>query len=472
MKRWIRFGAIVAVIAAMVVALVVLQSDGDDADDAAADTPAPGMEDDPGRVPLFENPRDEIESITLDTGTSEITLERTDGDEFLPVYEHDVEFDSRRIGSIVRGASSLTSRRVIGEVDDPSEFGLADPAIVVTVLREDGERRQISVGGRTPSRDAYYVMRPGDENVYTVYNSWINPFFSTLDALRVRTIPEITVEEFRELTLETLEGRTIRVEPVPEWDTDPELDLSRYIVTEPFDRRFQVSSNWLQDEIVGPLSSLKIGEFVDDDPDDLSDYGLEPPLARLQIADEDTELELLVGRETGSGRFAKFAETPSVFIVNGVEPIVATDPFDSISAFALIVNIDLVDSFVIEAPNATYTGRIERTPVEGEEEPEEAYYLNDREIDEDLFKDLYQWAIGLQFDAEIPAGQSWRRDGRRLATITYQLNSEMGELTVTFPEHNANYAAVVRDGEAEFLISRLRIERMLDAFEEASASAP
>lgn len=471
MKRWIRLGAIVAVIAAMVVAIVVLRStEGRDAD-AVAETAERTVDEQTDRVPLLENPRDEIESISIETDESELTVVRTEGEEdeniFLPVYEHDVEFETRALNRIVSGAASLTSRRVIGEVDDLSEYGLADPSATVTVVQTDGEQQRIIVGDQTPARNAYYVMRPGDDTVYTVYNTWVRPFFTSLDELRVRTIPQITFEELAGITIETIPGRTIRIRQVPRIDEDPELGFAGFVVTEPFQRRFQANTQWIED-LKTQLAELEIGEYVDDAPTDLSRYGLDDPRARIVISDEEQTLELLVGSETDEGRFAKFAETPSVFVLGGSEPIAATDPYDVISPFALIVNIELIDRFLVEAPDATYTGRIERTPVEGEEEPEESYFLNGEQIEEDLFKDLYQWAIGLQLDAEIPPAETADTTQTPLATITYFLNNDMEPLEVSFVPLNANFAAVVREGESEFIISRAKIRRMLGAFEEAA----
>ncbi|HKJ86773.1 MAG TPA: DUF4340 domain-containing protein [Spirochaetia bacterium] len=472
MKRWIRLGAIVVVIAAMVVALIVLRSPSEPAGAPGTAGEPSTFTENPDRITLLENPRNEIARVTVSTDESEIAFVREDDNRFLPVYEYDVAFDLQRVSRIVSGAASLTSRRVIGEVDDLSEYGLAEPQASITVERDSGETQRILVGDQTPARDAFYVQRPDDPVVYTVFGSWINPFFTTLDALRVRAIPQVSFETLERIRVDTLTGRTIRVEKIPEWDEDPELGFSVFAVTEPFTRRFQVNTNWLE-ELNTNLTELRIGTFVDDAPLNLERYGLATPEARVLVADEQTTLELLVGLETEGGRFAKFPDSPSVFVLSGIERIVAVRPYDTISAFALIINIDLVDSFVVEAPEATYRGDIERTEVEGEEEPEETYVLNGEPITEDLFKDLYQWAIGMQFDAEIPAADlpssAAIRTREPLATITYSLNNDMGPLSISFVPQNANFAAVVRDGESQFMIARAKIQRMLEAFEAAAA---
>lgn len=472
MKRWIRLGAIVVAIAAMVVVIVVLRSQDPD---AATQEPAPTVSDDSERVTLFDNERDAIERITIDGTENDLTIERLGDQEYRPVYEYDVEFQQQRVDRIVSQAASLTSRRVIGEVDDLSEYGFEDPVATVTVERSDGTQQRVTIGSMTPARDAYYVMRPDDSKVYSVFNSWIRPFFTTLDSMRVRSIPQIEFQALKRVVIETLEGRTIRTELVPEWDEDPELGFSRFAVYEPFSRRFQANTNWFE-ELQGELEGLRIGTFVDDAPDDLGAYGLAPPQARVLIEDQQTVFEVLVGAETEGGRFATFPDTPSVFVLSGIEPIVDVDPYDTISPFALIVNIDLIDTFVVESDERAFTGRIERTPVDDpeaeEEEADEEYFLNDEQIDEDTFKDLYQWVIGLQLDAEIEADNIPTTEALAsrdpIVTITYNLNNDMDPLNVSFVPHNTNFAAVVREGRAEFLISRAKLQRLLRAFEQAA----
>ncbi|MFW6261686.1 MAG: DUF4340 domain-containing protein [Spirochaetota bacterium] len=216
--------------------------------------------------------------------------------------------------------------------------------------------------------------------------------------------------------------------------------------------------------------------FVDDAPDDLSEYGLAPPEARVVIEDQETTFEVLVGASTEGGRFATFPDTPSVFVLSGIEPLVDVEPYDTISPFALIVNIDLIETFVVETGDETFTGRIERTPADDpeteEEEFDEAYFLNGEQIDEDTFKDLYQWAIGLQLDAEIDAANIPTTDElaarEPIVSITYNLNNDMEPLNVSFVPENENFAAVVREGRAEFLIARAKLDRLVRAFERAA----
>ncbi len=465
MRRPIRLGIIAAAIVAMVATIVILQSIEQEPE---ADPLPTFAIDDSDRVQLFDNPRDEIARIVIRREDGELAVARDEDGTFEPVYQHEVAWNRSAVNRIVSGAASLSSRRVIGEVDDLADYGLADPAAVVVVERADGTETRLFVGARTPARDAYYVRRSDDPVVYAVFDTWINPFFQEKDQLRVRSFPRVALDQPLRIVVETLEGRTIRVERRPEWDDDPELGFSSFVVTEPYRRRYQLNTNWTED-LNEQIEGLRMGRFVDDAPGDLAAYGLAPPRARFLYEDrDDGRLEILIGSETEGGRYAKFPDRPSVFVLSGAEPIITVRPYRTISAFALIVNIDLVDTFEVETPAEWFVGRIEREEIAGEERPEETYYLDGEEIEEKAFKRLYQWAIGLMFDAEIPRDRAVAVGSQEpIVTIIYNL-IDAAPLVVSFEPYDAIYAKVVRDGDAEFLIARSKLQRMLQAFREAS----
>lgn len=470
MKRTIRLGIALLAVAGLVVALVLVRN--------AQSAPAPAPREfsdtapaeNPDRVRLFENTQDEIRAIRVERSDAEpLAIVRTDEGAFRPDYEFDVAFLDSSVNRIVSQSQSLSSRRLIGEVENLAEFGLDTPQATISVERTDGTSQILLIGNQTPAQDAFYVARPNDPLVYTVFGNWIRPYFTELDALRERSIPQVTFETLERIEVATLGGREIVAQRLPDWDEDPEMGFAAYATTAPYDRRYQANNNWF--ETTGEqLTELAIVRFVDDDPANLAQYGLASPAGRLLIRDAENELAFTVGNETDEGRFAQFAGSPSVVVLAGADPILSVDPYETISAFALIINIDLVDSFVVESGSLEYTGTITRTEVEGEEDPEERYFLNDREVDEDLFKDLYQWIIGLQFDAEIPGAASGPvpTSGEALVTITYRMNGGLGTRSVSFIPFNDTFVSVVREGQSEFIMARQKVARMLNAFAEAA----
>ena len=465
MKRWTRLAIVGGSIIVMLAVLLILRSTGDEPEP----DPFPAFSaDDPDRVLLLDNQRDQIARITVERADEVLTIVRDEETErFWPVYEHDVAFNSIAVNRVVSGVTSMSSRRVIGEVEELADYGLHEPVVTVSIELVDGSVQQLLVGAQNPARDSYYVQRSDDPIVYVVFDTWITGFFTRLDEMRQRVLTQVDVQRLERVVLRTLAGRTIRVERRSEWEDDPELGFSSFAVYEPFRRRYQLNTNWIE-ELGTQVPQLRIGRYVDDAPTNLARYGLAPPRATISISDTDRTLELLVGDETEGGRYAKLPGRPSVFVLSGAEPIITVRPYSVVSAFSLIINIDLVDTFVVEGPGQRHVGRIEREEVEGEEFPEETYFLDGREMEEKAFKQLYQWAIGLLFDVEAPQGAADLVGQREpLLTITYNLLDGRGPLTVSFEPYDATYALVVRDGHAEFLIARAKLQRLLDAYRNA-----
>ncbi|MFP4377763.1 MAG: hypothetical protein ACLFP4_12035, partial [Spirochaetales bacterium] len=83
-----------------------------------------------------------------------------------------------------------------------------------------------------------------------------------------------------------------------------------------------------------------------------------------------------------------------------------------------------------------------------------------------LGRDLYQWAIGLQMDADGATVAS----GQPVATVTFYFVDGSEPRSASFVPAGPNFLAVVRNGRSEFLIARSKIQRMIRAFREAEGN--
>ena len=453
MTRWLRLLIAVVVIAGLIVGLVLVRRVGDRVETAPALTSDFPVD----YVSILNIPRETITQVVVQRRDESLLL-RADADGRLePEYQYDVPFVRSRVERIVGSVSSLSSRRLIAEKpEDLEEYGLTDPAIRVTVTVRDSDPVTLLVGNRTPSGDAYYAQTSGGPSVYSVATAWIAPFFYALDDLRDKTMPQIDPQSIFEVVIQTIEGRAVRVSRVPATDEDPEMSLSAFAVTEPFSRRYQASSLWLE-TVAEALPNIGIFRYADDDPGDLVAYGLQPPVARFRVSDATSLLDLELGEITSDGRFARFSSGGSVFVVRGVEELISVTPYTTLSPFIYIVNIDLMDSIVVESATERYLITIDRAAGENpEDDPVETFYFDGEEMEDELFRDLYQWLIGLQMDAEIGAAATGAAD----LSITYTLNTGGPGARIEFVPQDSNYYAVYRDGVAEFVVARTKIERL------------
>jgi hypothetical protein len=77
--------------------------------------------------------------------------------------------DRESVASLLSTLSSLSSEHLIADkVSDPASYGLADPALKITVSLKDHQTRELLIGDQTPAGNAYYAMLSGDPRVFTL----------------------------------------------------------------------------------------------------------------------------------------------------------------------------------------------------------------------------------------------------------------------------------------------------------------
>ncbi len=460
MTRWLRLLIAVLVIVALVVVLIVVRRAGED------ELPAGTADSSSDRVSMLDIPRESITEILVEHPDDRLVLRAAADGTFEPEYRYDVLFSDSRVGRVVGSLTSLMSERVIDKQPEAlQEYGLSEPAVRVTATLSDADPVTVLVGNRTPGGDGYYVQTSQSTTVYSVSSLWVSPFFYSIDDLREKALPQINPQALSEIVIQTTDGRTIRAAAKAPDDDDPEMSLAVMAITEPYLRRYQASTNWI-DSVAQALPSIGILRYVDDDPQELQSYGLDPARAGLRVSDVDNELHLILGDATPDGRYARFARGGSVFVVRGVEGLISITPYETISPFIFIVNIDLVDSIVVESTSDTYVATIQRTPGESDDDdPVETFSLDGEELEDGVFRDLYQWLIGLQLDAEIGEPAS----GAPEVSITYHLNTSGPAVLLEFVPQDSNYYAVYRDGASEFVVTRTKIRRLLAALADPSS---
>jgi hypothetical protein len=298
-------------------------------------------------------------------------------------------------------------------------------------------------------------MTGEDPKVYTVSEYSVRNLLMDLDSIRDRSLlAAFEPQNLRRLILDT--GKTlIDVSPKTEADTGVS-SFSTYMLTSPYTRKQGVDGEKFG-ELLTPLQSLQIRDFIDDNPSTLAVYGLDKPM-RLYIETDETSLDLLLGNAAGDAYYAKRADAPGVFTVAALEPVINTRPFTIVDKFALILNIDSVDRIVVsEDGKALLTAEIQGTGDEA------VFTLNGRRTADKPFRTFYQAVIGLLADAEYE-GQRPSTNVSGVITIRYQMNTPPGqEWALSLIPHNRDFYILSIDGVTEFLISRAQVRNIFDS---------
>jgi len=102
--------------------------------------------------------------------------------------------------------------------------------------------------------------------------------------------------------------------------------------------------------------------------------------------------------------------------------------------------------------NKNHIMSIERT------ETEESYKVDDLNVDEDTFKELYQSIIGVTVEGEI----SNPSVGEHLCSITFDYIDDLGTKTIDYYTYEDRFASIIINGELKFYTSRDKVQKIIN----------
>lgn len=432
-----------------------------------------------------EEPEDETPAISITSFSSEdivnIKLSRRDGDILFERKEegwdilepYSVKLLESRVDRYGEIMSSLEAMDIVVEnPDDLEPYGLKDPTVKSEVKLKDDTFVTVLVGKQTATGDSYYLMKEGDSTVYIVNKADGDALTWELSDFRDRALAKIEYE--RDLMLFSMSSKDMReveIRRKDEEDQDPDLvefNMGLLEITKPYNTVMGVDVVEFG-PILEAIPTLTIEDFVDDFPEDISQYGLDDPSGRIVIKDRKNTLELILGDKTDDDkRYFQVAGSDAVYtMLDSKLDFMDIEPFDLVQKFALMVNIKDVDKIVVENKGVSHTLTLERevlSPSTDDEEEEElvTYRADDRIVQEKAFKRFYQMLVSLSVDVEKTVEPKEDAD----VAVTFHLNKgKEREIRVEYVPYDRDFYSFVRDGNSDFLIARSSVEQMLEELE-------
>ena len=319
-----------------------------------------------------------------------------------------------------------------------ANYGLADPAVSVTVYYTDGTSVTIDIGDLTPDGIYRYAVLSDRDGVYTVYKSTLNYAEYDYTALRSTDIHQVNVNDtLYYLLLEKKGERPIEIQMKADGEEhEGVFDMSEYNLLKPYTTNNAVVSGDLKEKF-GAYEKISIQKLIEADAADLAKYGLADDDFEYHVkittqyvesttkADDGTSIPNY-GYDTVDYYFGKEAaeEEGCIYFRQGGESDVYTvnaatvdqydfEPLNYVQKLIFIYEIDKLESFELigkstyDGEEKHFTGTFLRQDESEATMDEfsrlqvlESYYMNGVLVDEDLFKSVYQFMIGLMFDYE------------------------------------------------------------------------
>ena len=231
---------------------------------------------------IFAFEKEDLRSIKLERPDGVIELAQSEAGmwEWIGKDWRPSESMIRRVG---HQTHDLTARARVAEIDDPSQYGLGDGAIRVTLGLRDGKNVTFEAGDPNPTSVSWYVRPVPGNTVFVVKKSAVDYWRLDVTEFRERRFASFEADDAVSIDAE-VDGRRVTFTR-----SGPESWNQLAPVQQRADRQ-RVRT------MLGRTSALKAQEFVEDAPSDLARYGLTTPKHTVKLGLEgDQTIELLVG---------------------------------------------------------------------------------------------------------------------------------------------------------------------------------
>ena len=391
------------------------------------------------------------------------SMRRTESGWRIDGMNDEVPIKESRIRDILYSFGSLYAERVIEEdAADLAQYGLDPPAVVAVATLDDGSTIEAHLGDRTPAGNTWYLGVPDERVVYAVWTNHGNHYYYTVSDMRGDELPTVNGEAFSYLRLQGPGGETLEIVETNPLDTRFAHLLTRLAIIQPYAFPRAIDSEEFA-KVQAALGTPRIDRIVSDDAGAAAGYGLAPPRYELLARDtEGGELALLFGDERDGEVFFQVQGRPTVYAMQRSRAgVLDLDPFALVDKFVLILNIESVDAVEIDHPGGSYQLTIERTG--SGDDLVESFTLDGAPMEDKPFRELYQLIIGLLGDAALPGEeQAAVLAAQPEVRITYRMNTPDERQSVALVPYDRQFYAVVREGVAEFMVSRGQVARLLD----------
>jgi hypothetical protein len=256
---------------------------------------------------LFQLNKDAIQAVTITRGKEVIKLAKDADEGWLLTEPVRARTEQRSVEDVLDGLVEGKRERVIAEqADNLADFGLQEPSLTVEATVKDAATPTVlHIGARTPTFSGYYARAGEQPTVWLIPTSLQAKLDKTVFSLRDKTV--LALEEKQVKRIEVQHG---------EQHLAVERDGDGWKLVAPLEAKADKTKIT---DLISAINGAKVKEFIEETPQDLAKYDLNPPQWRLSflVGDDRAEKSLLVGSEetAKNGRHAKRGSADNVFLI-------------------------------------------------------------------------------------------------------------------------------------------------------------
>ena len=215
---------------------------------------------------------EEVTNMTLRTSNEMIQLNRNIKDLQKWTIEKPINMQANTatVNSLL---FDLKNARIVKfvktSVTDLKPFGLYQPQKEMTLTYKDGKTWSLSLGNQTSNADHYFAQRTGEETVFILKNSDVDPIFRPLHELKDRTLVHFNNAEVQTIKIRNSEQSFILKKSANKWK-----------LTQP--KSIGSIQSFIGNDILWTLNSLEFESAFTIDPGNAL-TGLNQPLLSVEL---------------------------------------------------------------------------------------------------------------------------------------------------------------------------------------------
>jgi hypothetical protein len=398
------------------------------------------------RIEVINMDSEKVVEMTIENSDGKFVFNKNEG-QWAMLSGGDFVIDTYRVESIASNVCDLYAYKMVDE--NPEDLGLfgLDKPVLISAKTSDGETVEVEVGNLTATKQAYYMKKKGENTVYTIPTYAGEILASRKKDLRNKYILDVIDSAVTELAL-TKNGK-LTFSAVNTSD-------SGWTIKEPIESGVDMIR---MDNVLAALVRAEITDYIEEDPKDLSQYGLDEPSYIVKAAAATQKITMLLGdvKENYKEVYGMLEGTNEVFVIN-----------PSTLGFLDITTVEIIDGFIyapyiydvtdieVKMDGETINLKIEKIEDTNNSEDEkedgqkskENFYVNGRNVNEkgeggiSKFKSYYQALISITADDIDPNASV---EGEPEISITYKRNKEPGTVKVGFIPRDADTYYAMKD---------------------------
>ncbi len=264
-----------------------------------------------GSIQLASVSADDLNRIQITFHEETLTLEYSDGNWTLaedPAYH----LDSTACNTMLTALSDLRAKRQL-TAESGEDYGFGTPQVTVTVTAA-GKTETFSFGAENSVTGDLYLMKSGDEAVYTVAGSKAACFEKTkADLFGAFNPAGLTSSGIEAVTLTYPDGTTRSLAAMSEPTDDSDADSTTYqtVWRDTDDPETDLDETTIQ-SLLSSLSCYVTGQITDADP---AEYGVKP-IVTAEVTTSDGVFTLTYGEGTDSYYLTVEGDT-ALYLIDG-----------------------------------------------------------------------------------------------------------------------------------------------------------